>query len=212
MMKAKLRITLVFAASICASTQTQALAEDLETHSLKINSGIKQAEADVGTLRADILDAKAYQNYNRYFTFGLGFRQYSYTKDGKITGGDGTDLTLDAIANTPKLQAAGINLGGYLKAAQTLYSDHSYKVAYSPETKYDSSDFSRSSTTLSVGLSIGPKWSYIYEYAITAEYGVAAENLTNRKAYVAGNESKQNKPGNQRMTGREFLVGIQLTH
>jgi hypothetical protein len=203
----------VFAVTLCAFLLTsKAFAEDLETHSLKINSGIKQAEADVGTLRAQVLDVKAYQNYDRYLTWGFGFRHYDYDKDGKITGGEGSDLSLDVIVNTPKLNLIGISSLGYVKAAQSLYSDHSYNVATAPDLTYDSVDFKRRSTTLSLGLSIGPRSAYIYHYAITAEYGIALENLTDRKAFVGGNADKLNNPADKRTTGYEFLVGLQLTH
>jgi hypothetical protein len=213
LLKGHIHNATVFTVTLCACLLTpKALAEDLETHSLKINSGIKQADADVGTLRAQVLDIKAYQNYDRYLTWGFGFRHYDYDKDGKITGGEGSDLSLDVILNTPKLDLIGIRSLGYIKAAQSLYSDHSYDVTNDSDLRYDSVDFKRRSTTLSLGLSIGPRSAYIYHYAITAEYGIALENLTDRKAFVGGNEDKLSSPGDKRTTGYEFLVGLQLTH
>jgi hypothetical protein len=211
--KGQIQNATMFAVTFCAWLQTpKALAEDLETHSLKINGGIKQADSDVGTLKAQVVDVKAYQNYDRYLTWGFGFRHYDYDKDGKITGGEGSDLSLDVLLNTPKLYFVGINLFGYGKAAQALYSDHSYNVATSFDLNYDSVDFKRRSTTLSLGMSIGPRSAYIYHYAITAECGFAWENLTNRKAFAGGNEDKLSKPGDKSTTGTEFLVGLQLTH
>jgi hypothetical protein len=196
----------VFAASPLGALGQSADAAPLETHSLRVNAGLKESTADGDSLRNSVVDVKAYQNPSPYVTFGLGVRHSKYESSGGVSGGEGYDVSLDLNVRAPRLPF-GVHAGlvGYAKAVQTVYTDH--KVTLQDDPGADSIGLERPSTTASLGVEWITGLVHFYSFSMVAEAGYSWEQFKGRAKDGAPSRGPSGSA-----TGLEFLAGLQLTH